>query len=184
MQQHLSEFRVHIIERIEEFKRVYRSNIPCFTQSKINIKNMNLDRKSIRKYSDKELYIATTNMAIHIEKIVNDQNSNLFEHKGLTKFIDEIKTLLKEYIEINNTIIHTGKYASKIYMSIIQEIHAAMQNKCKEIEQGISNKITRLYSLNHVETIKSLSQSIEKIKESDINLYAKLKKSIKKTQSE
>ena len=102
MQQHLSDFRVNIIERIEEFKRVYRSNIPCFTQSKINIKNMNLDRKSIRKYSDKELYIATTNMAKYIESVINNKDSNLFEHKGLTKFIDEIKTLLKEYIEINN----------------------------------------------------------------------------------
>ena len=184
MQQNLSEFRVNIIERIEEFKRVYRSNIPCFTQSKINIKDMNLDRKSIRKYTDKELYMTTMNMAKYIEQVVNDQNSNLFEHKGLTKFIDEIKTLLKEYIEINNTIIHTGKYASKIYMSIIQEIHEAMQNKCKEIEKGISNKINRLYKLNHLETIKNLSRSIEKIKEADINLYSKLKKSIKKTQSE
>ena len=135
MQQHTSDFRLNIIERIEEFKRVYRSNIPCFSQSKINIKELQLDRKSIRKYTDKELYIATSNMAKYIERIIEDEKSKLFEHKGLSKFIEEIKNLLKDYIEINNTIIHTGKYASRIYMSIIQEIHEAMKNKCREIEQ-------------------------------------------------
>lgn len=184
MQYHQSDFRINIIERLEEFKRVYRSNIPCFTQSNINIKELSLDRKSIRKYTDKELFIATQNMALYIEKIVNDQNSNLYEHRGLSKFIEEIKTLLTEYIEINNTIMHTGKYASRIYMNVIQEIHQAMHNKCKEIEQEITNKIMTLYRLQHQETINNLSSSVEKVKGSDINLYAKLKKSISKAKSE
>lgn len=174
MQLHLTDFRSSILEKINEFKRVYRSNIPCFSRSNITIKELSMDRKSMRNYTDKQLYDATLKMAKHIEKIVNNENSALYEHKGLSKFIDEIKALLKEYIEINNSIIHTGKHASRIYMSIIQEIHKAMQKKCKEIERSISQKINKLRQLNHQETLENLNSSLENIKETDINLYIKL----------
>ena len=179
MQHNKSDFRNDVIEKINEFKRVYRSNIPCFSKSKITIKELSMDRRSMRNYSDKQLYTATLEMARYIESIVNDESSALYEHKGLQKFIEEMKTLLKEYIEINNSIIHTGKYASRIYMSIIQEIHTAMQKKCKEIEVSISQKIKTLRKLNHQETIQSLTSSLESVKKTDINLYVKLIKDIK-----
>lgn len=179
MQHYLSDFRTHVLEKINEFKRVYRSNIPCFSKSNISIKELSLDRRSMRNYSDKQLYKATVQMAKHIENIIGDKDSPLYEHKGLSKFIDEMKALLQEHIEINNTIIHTGKYASRIYMSIIQEIHTAMQEKCKEIEQSISQKIVKLRELNHQETLQSLNTSLENIKKTDINLYIKLFKQLK-----
>ncbi len=179
MQHQLSEFRSHILEKINEFKRVYRSNIPCFSKSNITIKELSMDRRSMRNYTDKQLYQATVQMAKHIENIITDERSALYEHKGLMKFIDEIKNVLKEHIEINNTIIHTGKYASRIYMSIIQDIHSTMQEKCKEIEIAISQKITKLRQLKHQDTLKSLNSSLESIKKTDINLYIKLLKQLK-----
>ena len=179
MQHYLSDFRNSIVEKINEFKRVYRSNIPGFTKSKISIKELSMDRKSIRKYSDKELYTATLQMADMIENIINDEASNLYEHKGLSQFIAEIKMVLRDYIEMNNAIIHTGKYASRLYMSIIQEIHTAMQKKCKEIEHSISLKINKLREINHQETLQNLMDSLETIKKFDINLYAKLIEALK-----
>lgn len=179
MQHHQSDFRTCIVEKINEFKRVYRSNIPCFTKSNINIKKLCLDRKSIRQYSDKELYNVTLQMAVALESVIGDEQSNLFEHKGIVQFINEIKTVLNEYIEMNNAIIHTGKYASRLYMSIIQEIHSALTEKCLEIEKSISQKIHKLHQIDHQETLKSLSGSLESIKKSDINLYAKLIKSLR-----
>jgi hypothetical protein len=174
MQHNQSDFRNSIVEKINEFKRVYRSNIPCFSKSKICIKSLCMDRKSIRKYSDKQLYSATLQMAIRLESIINDENSNLYEHKGLSQFINEIKTVLKDYIEMNNAIIHTGKYASRLYMNLIQEIHSAMAEKCKEIETSISQKIIKLHEIDHRETLQSLNDSLESVKQFDINLYAKL----------
>ena len=64
-------------------------------------------------------------------------------------------------------------------MSIIQDIHTAMQEKCKEIEMTISQKISKLRQLNHQETLKSLNSSLETIKKTDINLYIKLLKQLK-----
>lgn len=183
MQHNLSDFRSSIVEKINEFKRVYRSNIPCFSRSNITIKDLCMDRKSIRSYSDKQLYNATIKMAKYIEEVISNEESNLYEHKGLCLFINEIKKVLQDYIEINNAIIHTGKTASRLYMSIIQEIHTAMQKKCKEIEQSIFKKITTLRKINHHETLENLSGSLENIKKTDINLYAKLIKILKATRA-
>ena len=178
-----SDFRIHVTGKVNEFKRVYRSNIPFFTKAKISIKEMSIDRKSIKNYSDKQLYTATYKMVKHIQTAITDEQSPLYEHKGLAKFTDEISTVLNEYIEINNTIIHSGKYASRIYMSLIQEIHSIMQNKSKEINQSILSKINHLNEINHIDTLKSLNNALENIKETDINLYCKLKKVKQKVSS-
>ena len=59
-------------------------------------------------------------------------------------------------------------------MNLIQEIHSAMAEKCKEIETSISQKIIKLHEIDHRETLQSLNDSLESVKQFDINLYAKL----------
>ena len=176
MHKNYSEFRNQITKKINSFKRVYRSNTPFFLKANISIKEMHIDRKSIKNYSDKQLYSTVQKMTKTIDIIIATKSSPLYEHKGLTKFTEEITILLQEYTEINNTIIHMGKYASRIYMNLMQEIHSAIQQKCQTIDQEIITKIYHLKKINHLDTLKNLNTALENIREADINLYLKLKK--------
>ena len=94
MKQSTSEFGTEIRTYLTQFKQICRSNQPKLKRCNLDVNELQIKRRQLRHYNDTELYMVVEQIIKHIAEITNDPNSELYEHKGMAKFTDELKCIL------------------------------------------------------------------------------------------
>ena len=119
-------------------------------------------------------YLYTTNrknksdLLLHILK---NPELELYEHKGLTQFVEQLQGMVNEYMIENNHIIHVGKYATRVYVGLLQDINSMTKNKNQELEHKILTKIRRLKKLKHKKTDEQLKDFFETLHSQNKEAY-------------
>jgi len=174
MKQQSSEFGTEIRAHLTQFKQICRSNLPKLKRSKININDLQIKRRQLRYYSDSELYQVVKSIIQYVQKTTQDNASELYEHKGMTKFTEELQVILDEYIVQNNSVIHRGKYSARIHLNLVQNIKELEENNNPDLERNIIKQIKIIQRLNHVSTIQKIKGLLENIRCNNPNLYKKI----------
>lgn len=171
-----SEFSIEVRKLINTFKRIWRQNKINFIQQGLDVKDFRISRKEMQHYNDGELFQVTRAMFDQLTAIINDENHELYAHKGLTIFTEELSVICNTYTLQNNTVTHAGKYASSILVTVLQQLstlvnHSLSRDKQDELQQKTVLSIKKIKSLNHPGAIKQLMSSIDSIKNSHKDLY-------------
>ncbi len=118
----MSEFSLTIKEKLNEFKSTYRRELPRHLKEDLELEKLEIKRRSIQSYSDISLYHKTYELIKHLEEKQGDNTSKLYEHQGLEKFIDQIKYILDDYTQYEESIVHKNKYSCEALIRAIQII--------------------------------------------------------------
>ena len=173
MQQTSSEFGSEIRECLTQFKQVFRSN-PQKLRSAIDIEKLQIKRRQLRHYNDTQLYQVVVELIHNLEKIVQDKNMCLYEHKGLSSFIEKLQSTLREYTIQNQSVIHIGKYSVRIHLNLVQDLALLQHQYQAEIEQRVIRHLRILYRLSHAPTLEKIRMHMENIKTAMPHIYKKL----------
>ena len=117
----ISFFRKDITVKINEFKRIHRRNLSPKIRESLSLSSLNITRKQTKEMSDIDLY----NAAMSLTKTIDTfQNGLEKRHAGLDIFMQTMLTLLSEYVEYNQNIIHKSNFCNKHMINIIQHVHS------------------------------------------------------------
>lgn len=169
-----TEFGVEARSWLNHFKQICRSNQPKLKRCRVNIDDLQIKRQQLRYYNDTELYLVIEEIIKHIESIIHNTQSELYEHKGMAKFIDDLRSMLDCYTIQNNSVIHIGKYSARIHLNLLQNIALLKQNNEPDVEKNILRQIKILTKLQHHDTIQKIRQLIEEIRLQMPRLYKKI----------
>ncbi len=174
MKQSTSEFGTEIRTYLTQFKQICRSNQPKLKRCNLDVNELQIKRRQLRHYNDTELYMVVEQIIKHIAEITNDPNSELYEHKGMAKFTDELKCILNNYTVQNNNVIHIGKYSARIYLNLLQNLANLNDSYTADIENNIIKQIKVITKLRHPETMKKVKLTLDEIRLQMPKLYKKI----------
>ena len=174
MIQTTSEFGTEVRSYLTQFKQICRSNQPKLKRCKLDINDLQIKRRQLRHYNDTELYSVVESIIKHIDEITHNPHSELYEHKGMSKFTDELKNILESYTVQNNNVIHIGKYSARIHVSLLQNIGKLRENYTTEIENITIKQIKVLTKLQHPSIMKKIKQTLDDIRLQMPKLYRKI----------
>ena len=174
MIQTTSEFGAEIRTYLTQFKQICRSNQPKLKRCKLDINDLQIKRRQLRHYNDTELYSVVETVIQHIEQITNNPLSELYEHKGMSKFTDELRCILDNYTVQNNNVIHIGKYSARIHVSLLQNVTRLREHYTPEVENTTIKQIKVLTRLQHPDIMKKIKITLEEIRMHMPKLYRKI----------
>lgn len=148
-----TEFRAQIQNKINEFKRIYRSNLSPKWRECIQLESLQIKRKQINSMNDIELYGACKNLTETLNQI---QNAKEKRHQGLDHFINDLEETLNHYRLFENTMIHEKSFCQKHLLNIIQHTQNLQLSINKQSLHAIRDSGKTLIELGDEQCINQL----------------------------
>lgn len=146
-----------------KFKRIWRQNKINFIENGLDINDLRIKRSQINTYSDPELYCILQEVANSIHSLVHNPETKLYAHKGLTLFLETLQSLLTNYhlTENKQDVVHKGKYASELLLSILQEL--PKEPSQEQPSTSVIQKLNIMKQISHTNSHDILKDSLQKL---------------------
>ncbi|MBM4210921.1 MAG: hypothetical protein FJ186_00085 [Gammaproteobacteria bacterium] len=153
-----TEFRLQVQNKINEFKRIYRSSLSPKWRASIQLNSLQIKRKQINLMNDKELYHACQNLANTLTHI---QEAKEKRHQGLDAFINDLQQTLQHFRLFENIMIHEKSFCQKHLLNVIQHTQSLQLSINKQSLDAIQNSGKTLIEIGDEQCINQLIELMQ-----------------------
>lgn len=156
----MSEFSIIIKESLNEFKSIYRREIPKEIKHNLDINDLAVKRNIIRNASDINLYEKAANIIKFLERKTNSCE-NIESHQGIERFTEHLKNIISTYRIYNERIIHSNQYSCEALIRAIQIISLYKVKLNSEALESLKKCCSIIIEINNPAHIKKLRTAIK-----------------------